>query len=156
VIQDVTRIQYFYGDPTLFFIFQQWMVGMDNPRITAIACPPSAGAVPDGAEVPGGMLTISEAPSGALRLRWQASCSVCDADYSIYEGILGDFDSHGQSLCSTNGLLQAQITPSSGSAYYIVVPNNGVREGSYGRDGDGGERPPALNACLAQTFQSCP
>ncbi|MCP3906366.1 MAG: hypothetical protein GY715_22325 [Planctomycetes bacterium] len=33
VIQDVNRVQFFYGDPTYFFIFQQWGLGMDNVRI---------------------------------------------------------------------------------------------------------------------------
>lgn len=34
VIEDVSQVQYFYGDPEMFFIFQQWELGMDNPRIT--------------------------------------------------------------------------------------------------------------------------
>ena len=41
VITDVAQLRYFYGDPTFFFIFQVWDLGMDNPRITtaADACP---------------------------------------------------------------------------------------------------------------------
>jgi hypothetical protein len=35
VIQDVDRLQYHYGDPTLFFIFQQWNLGADNLRISS-------------------------------------------------------------------------------------------------------------------------
>jgi hypothetical protein len=35
VIQNVSRVQFFYGDPTFFFIFQQWEVGADNIRIAA-------------------------------------------------------------------------------------------------------------------------
>ena len=27
------------------------------------------------------------------------------------------------------------LTPSTGDSYYLIVPNNGFREGSYGRDG---------------------
>ena len=34
VITDVTRLEFFYGDPTMFFIYQAWNVGLDNPRIT--------------------------------------------------------------------------------------------------------------------------
>jgi hypothetical protein len=34
VIHSVTRVRWFYGDPTNFFIFAMWSVGMDNPRIT--------------------------------------------------------------------------------------------------------------------------
>jgi hypothetical protein len=36
VIQDVTEIRMFYGDPRWFFIFQGWALGMDNVRITFI------------------------------------------------------------------------------------------------------------------------
>lgn len=40
VIQDVDRIVFFYGDPELFFIFQQWDLGLDNVFIeTAPANP---------------------------------------------------------------------------------------------------------------------
>jgi len=33
VIQNVSRMQFFYGNPEFFFIFQQWALGMDNARI---------------------------------------------------------------------------------------------------------------------------
>ncbi len=33
-IQDVDRVQFFYGDPEFFFIFQQWTLGLDNASIT--------------------------------------------------------------------------------------------------------------------------
>ena len=33
VITDVTQVNFFYGDPTFFFIFDIWNVGADNPRI---------------------------------------------------------------------------------------------------------------------------
>lgn len=33
VIQDVTKVTFFYGDPQFFYIFDQWNVGIDNPRI---------------------------------------------------------------------------------------------------------------------------
>ena len=34
VITDVDQVEFFYGDPQLFYIFQQWEPGFDNPRIT--------------------------------------------------------------------------------------------------------------------------
>jgi len=34
VITDVAQAGFFYGDPTMFFIFQMWNVGLDNARIT--------------------------------------------------------------------------------------------------------------------------
>jgi hypothetical protein len=33
-IDDVVELSFFWGDPTNFFIFQQWEPGMDNARIT--------------------------------------------------------------------------------------------------------------------------
>jgi hypothetical protein len=33
VITNVTEVRYFYGDPTFFFIFDQWNVGIDNARV---------------------------------------------------------------------------------------------------------------------------
>lgn len=40
VITNVSELRFFYGDPTLFFIFQMWSVGLDNARITTVApCP---------------------------------------------------------------------------------------------------------------------
>ena len=34
VIQNVTKVEFFYGDPTFFFIFDIWNVGADNISIT--------------------------------------------------------------------------------------------------------------------------
>jgi hypothetical protein len=41
VITDVDQLRYFYGDPTFFFIFQVWNLGLDNPRITMVPEPVS-------------------------------------------------------------------------------------------------------------------
>ena len=34
VITDVVEVRFFYGDPTMFFIFQGWNLGLDNPTIS--------------------------------------------------------------------------------------------------------------------------
>jgi hypothetical protein len=39
VIGDVDRLGYYGGDPELFYIFQVWDLGLDNPRITYTAAP---------------------------------------------------------------------------------------------------------------------
>lgn len=40
VMTNVTEVRYFYGDPTFFYIFDQWNVGADNMRIsTAFGTP---------------------------------------------------------------------------------------------------------------------
>ncbi|HKQ61406.1 MAG TPA: hypothetical protein VJS92_08935 [Candidatus Polarisedimenticolaceae bacterium] len=41
VIQHVSQVRFFYGDPTLFFIFQQWGLGLDNVRIVSSTQPPT-------------------------------------------------------------------------------------------------------------------
>jgi hypothetical protein len=35
LMADVAAVGYFYGDPTYFFIFQMWQLGLDNPRVTS-------------------------------------------------------------------------------------------------------------------------
>jgi len=41
VIQNVTQVLWWYGDPTFFFIFEQWGVGLDNPRVAFGSAPES-------------------------------------------------------------------------------------------------------------------
>jgi hypothetical protein len=45
VTSDVDQVTFFFGDPTLFYIFQVWDIGMDNPTITW-----GRGGAPAGAE----------------------------------------------------------------------------------------------------------
>jgi hypothetical protein len=118
--------------------------------------PPPAGTVPDGAGVPGAPLRVGPAGQGDLRLTWDAACSAASVDYEIYEGSIGDFTSHAPRLCSTGGATTATLTPSAGNTYYLVVPANGVREGSYGRRSDGVERLPSASACAPQDPGACP
>ena len=39
--------------------------------------------------------------------------------------------------------------------YYLVVPNNGLREGSYGTGLQDAERPASSLSCLPQEIGSC-
>lgn len=73
---------------------------------------------------------------------------------AIYEGILGDFASHESRFCSTGGATTETFAPLAGDAYYL--PLNATREGSYGTDSDGAERPQGLDACSPQQFAACP
>ena len=114
-----------------------------------------AGAVPDGWLVPGAPLLVQTAPGGGLTLSWGVSCATDDSDYAIYEGVLGDFESHVPIACTTGGLLTATIAPRVGSAYYLVVPRNAFREGSYGRSSDGMERPEGVDTCAPFEIGSC-
>lgn len=155
IVQDVDQLRFHYGDPTFFFIFQQWFLGLDNARITESACESSAGAVPDGADVPGTMLTLRKALGTGVRLFWGASCNGCDSDFGVYEGPLGDYDAHVAIGCSTGGIQATIVSPAAGDRYFLVVPSNGRNEGSYGRAGDGTERAIGLDACHPQAFEPC-
>ena len=71
VITDVAQLRYFYGDPTFFFIFQVWDLGMDNPRITTAADPCPADLDGDG--------TVGASDLAMLLGSWGA-CAGCPAD----------------------------------------------------------------------------
>ncbi|HET6374146.1 MAG TPA: FG-GAP-like repeat-containing protein [Candidatus Polarisedimenticolia bacterium] len=102
-------------------------------------------------------LVLQALPNGALELSWGSSCAPGDSDFEVYEGILGDFGSHLPRACSTGGLMSYQLMPSAGDRYYLVVPRNGLREGSYGLRSDGTERPVSASACMPQSIaSSCP
>ena len=113
-----------------------------------------AGQVPvDGAAAP--PLSVVQLPTGDLQLSWGPSCSASDVDFSVYEGSLGDFDGHTPVTCSTAGLPGHTFTPGAGNRYYLVVPQSADREGSYGLDGAGLERPPGFANCLGQATGAC-
>ena len=115
-----------------------------------------AGRVPDGGTVPGVPLTIEKGVGAHLTLRWGTSCSSGGSDYEIYEGSIGTFASHAPLLCSTGGSTQATLTPGTDNRYYLVVPRNAAKEGSYGTDSSGAERPQSSSACLARLLAGCP
>jgi len=79
-----------------------------------------------------------------------------DVDYEVYEGDLGFWDTHLPVVCNTNGLLEAVFAAPSESTYYLVVPTNLMREGSYGESQSGLERPPGTSSCVPQTVNPCP
>ncbi|MCZ6669512.1 MAG: hypothetical protein O6947_00595, partial [Acidobacteria bacterium] len=85
-----------------------------------------------------------------------ASCSATDTDFAIYEGTMGDFNSHLPVFCSTGGATALTFTPAAESTYYLVVPKNLDREGSYGTGKLGAERPRSDLACLLQATGTCP
>jgi len=79
-----------------------------------------------------------------------------DDDYEIYEGLVGTYYSHQLKFCSTGGATTITFTPAAGSRYYLVVPRNATREGSYGTDSGLNEHPQGAPACLPQSLGVCP
>lgn len=122
------------------------------------APPPAvgAGSIPDGGSVPGAPLTVAKADAERITLEWTASCHEADVDYEIYEGEIGRFPSHALQFCSTGNETTKTYRPASDDAYFLVVPRDATREGSYGLTRDGAERAPAIEACLPQSMLGCP
>ena len=100
-------------------------------------------------------LVVAKDTGADITLSWDASCGPADTDYGIYEGIPGDFTSHASLFCGTDESTTKTFTPSADDAYYLVVPLNPMREGSYGKDSDGRERPAGQAACLPQQTGDC-
>lgn len=127
----------------------------NRPTLTVRYSPPgSAGSVPDGSAGP--PLTVQKAGGGALSVAWGASCTASDTDFEIYEGTLGSFPSHHPVQCTTGGATSATFTPGAGNRYYLAVARKSTREGSYGKNSSGLERPVGSPQCLAQLLAECP
>jgi glucose/arabinose dehydrogenase len=116
-----------------------------NGAITGYEAP---GRVPNGDDVPGLPLTVrrNAAAPMDLDLDWSPSCGA-GSDYSVHEGLIGAWYSHDKRLCSTNGATAATLTPRAGNTYYLIVPLDRTREGSYGEDSSGDERVPSISTC---------
>jgi hypothetical protein len=117
--------------------------------------------IPLGVPIPGGRTDglLMTRGVGSVTLNWNASCSTADTDYEVYEGDIGTWYSHVQttpSLCSTAGAVTATFAPGGGSHYYLVVPTDGVTEGSYGVDSSSTERPQSTSPCKTQSLGNCP
>jgi hypothetical protein len=117
---------------------------------------PPAGATPDGAEVPGPQLVLDKSsPNDEVTLTWGDSCSQDDDDYAVYAGQLDGVGDHAPLACSTAGSTTYTLVPGAGDAYYLIVPNNGITEGSYGRDSSGVPRPQGAGACYPRIEGAC-
>jgi hypothetical protein len=134
--------------------YKDLVLGRCSGTSVYINVPPApAGGVPDGAEG-GSALLVGKEPLGRVRLEWGASCAAGDTDYAVYEGTLGDFTSHLPRACSTDG--ETTLTFGAGpAAYFLVVPHNGSREGSYGHSSDTAERSASSAACMPQMLLDC-
>src|SRR4030042_1810313 len=95
--------------------------------------------------------TISKAGSQFL-LSWSSPGGTCQTtDYGVYRGSLPFliYD-HSAILCTTGGLTSAQINEDTNNYYYLITAQDGNKEGSYGIDSSGNQRPAASAPCLTQ------
>jgi hypothetical protein len=153
LINKVSQLRFFYGNPEKFFIFQQWDIGLDDPRIVTASPSDPPGRIPSS-------LRLDRLSPTSLLLEWETDACGAATDYGIYEGTLGSWYSHGAvpGECSdSGGDLEETITPAAGDTYYLVVPLKANTEGSYGLDSDGDERPRGTAVCVpAQSIAACP
>ena len=121
------------------------------------------GALPHEAPAGGqvGGLLVSQPTSSSIRLDWGSSCSTADGLYGVYEGTLASLPIYDHTPVTAAGLCMvtgnnATFTPASGSRYYLIVPNDGSTEGSYGESSTG-ERPQGFSPCeTVKTLGTCP
>jgi hypothetical protein len=90
-----------------------------------------------------------------LSMSWGASCASGDDDYAIYQGQLQNIGTHVPATCSTAGLKTHSLPMPPGNTYYLVVPNTGRVEGSYGTTSAGQERAQGSPACLPRLVGPC-
>ena len=130
-------------------------VNLQNPTASFPPAVP-AGRIPSETGLPEQPLLLDKTEGPEIRLSWGASCLAADSDFGIYEGVLGDYDSQQVVVCTTQGVTVMDVMPSDGNSYYLVVPRNAEREGSYGRNSEGFERLQGAPACLPQEIGECP
>jgi hypothetical protein len=136
-----------------YSVFAQLSGWPISSNLNAVANPGNPGVIGDNA------LRIDKGPTaGNIQLTWTGSCSSNGTRSAIYEGAIGTWYSHTKLTC-TDALSDRheEITPTSGSRYYLVVPWNPQGEGSYGTKTGGIERPRGTTACSpAQVLSACP
>ena len=102
-------------------------------------------------------LMVRKSGATDIRLDWSPACTPSMPAYGVYEGVLGDFDSHFARACFFGLVMNITFTPGTGSSYYLVVPNDDFDEGSYGRNSAGVERPTGVGQCMSQVaLLACP
>jgi hypothetical protein len=129
--------------------------GVDDLHVNGVlvpsACAMNSGRVPT-------TITVDRLAGDAIEIAWEPSCSGGATDYGIYEGTIGEWYGHTAVDCLDLGHdLRETITASEGDRYYLVVPRNGVDEGSYGLAAPGTERPVGVDTCEPiQVTAQCP
>jgi len=109
-----------------------------------------AGGTPGETSAPGLqplLVTDYDSATGDLSISFESACET--DDNNVYYGPLDQVSNYSwDELCSIGTSGNAVINPAGASVFFVVVGNKNGDEGSYGRDGDGLERPPlGLNLC---------
>lgn len=101
------------------------------------------------------LLAVAKTATG-VALTWTDSCGAPAARAGIHLGIIGDYYSHYTVGCDyTSGSATLTWLQVQGPRYFLVVPVSDNREGSYGVDSNGTERPASDAGCALQSI-GCP
>ncbi len=142
----------FYGSGS-YSLFESLLGWPISSEVDGVSCLANPGLVP-------ATLTVNKSTitAGDLRIGWSTSCSEGGEDYGIYEGAIGSWYTHTAIDCNdAGGDLVEEVTPAAGNRYYLVVPQNGKEEGSYGQRSSGTERPVGSSVCASpQVITPCP
>lgn len=98
----------------------------------------------------GFLLSVGKTATG-VPITWSDSCGSPDARAAIAVGIIGNWYSHFTLGCNyLGGITELTWLELQGARYFLVVPTTDLREGSYGLDSNGIERPPSAAPCAPQ------
>jgi len=107
-------------------------------------------------------LLLARLPGGDLQASWPEACNAVHLPqtYSLQEGSLaalrgGTYD-HAPVGARCDLVSPTVFTPAPAAAYYLVVPNEGGREGSPGTDSAGTSRPQISILCGPREEAACP
>jgi hypothetical protein len=101
----------------------------------------SAMTVPGEASAGQMIVTALDKVSGAIDIGYTPACDA--VEHNIYYGELAAVAvyGYGAAACSVGVSGSANFTPAVDDAFFVIVANNGIEEGSYGEDGSAVERP---------------
>ena len=104
---------------------------------------------------------MAQKVGGNLELDWGAPTGSCGGnDYGVHQGSLaaltgGAYD-HDSVACTTGGITTYTTTMPAGSLYFLISAVTASKEGSYGQDSIGAERPASLASCRPRSLAVCP
>ena len=126
--------------------------------------------VPSGCQVtywPGSVpadVQVDLLPGGEVQVSWSTACNTGELAGQTYSVQYGDLDllhstgtyNHVPISDDCSRTSPAVFTPPAANQYYLVVPNEGGREGGAGEDTSPAARPQIVNTCGERRIATCP
>jgi hypothetical protein len=141
--------------------FEGWYVDQVKLEYQVMG-PPVCDVIDWPGSVPADLL-LDPQPNGDLEASWSASCNSATLPgqgYSIQVGSLAALGAGGYDHSPLGDRCDRSspevFTPGPGSEYYLVVPNEGGREGGAGAGSSGLSRPQVSTVCGERREAACP